>query len=151
MPRMVDLQKHPLVNICSTTKFFVWSPLTLRSAGIRVLNTPSVHEKANMTYQFVKAWQQGVITLVDDVSGDPEDICRDILPVKPIRPLSDDKSQWSNKKTNILSTIHGIAHAESYAIELFWDVIARFTHYNLPLEFYNEMVVIAGQYTLIYV
>jgi uncharacterized ferritin-like protein (DUF455 family) len=144
-------QQHPLIELCPTSKYFVWSPLTLRSAGVKVLTTPSVHDKARLTYRFVEAWNQGIITLVDaDSTGDASGKrSAGVLPDKPIRPVvGEDKAQWCNKKTNILNTIHGIAHAESYAIELFWDVIARFTYYNLPLEFYNEMVLIAGQYNI---
>ena len=144
-----SLQPHPLLELRSTSKYTVWYPLTLRSAGVKVLTTPSVHEKAHLTFQFVDAWNNGIITLVDVDSVDTSaNRAGDglVLPDKPIRPIvEDDKSQWCNKKTNVLNTIHGIAHAESYAIELFWDVIARFTHYNLPLEFYNEMVFIAGR------
>jgi len=32
------------------------------------------------------------------------------------------------RKISIEVTIHGIANAESYAIDLFWDLIARYTH-----------------------
>jgi hypothetical protein len=32
------------------------------------------------------------------------------------------------RKLYIEVTIHGIANAESYAIDLFWDLIARYTH-----------------------
>lgn len=32
------------------------------------------------------------------------------------------------RKLSIEVTIHGIANAESYAIDLFWDLIARYTH-----------------------
>jgi len=144
-------EQHPIIALYKTDKYTVWSPLTLRSAGIKVLLTPSVHAKAHLTFQFVEAWKQGVITAVNDsdavvdASGSSEGQSRYWIPDKPIRPIvSSDQSQFCNKKTNILNTIHGIAHAESYAIELFWDVIARFTHYQLPLAFYNEMVSIAG-------
>lgn len=138
---------HALLELRSTSKFSVWTPLTLRSAGVKVLITPSVLEKAHLTYQFVSAWSQGIITEVDSDwtyhSGEVREGYA--LPERPHRPIVDnDKAQWCNKKTTVLNTIHGIAHAESYAIELFWDVIARFTHYELPLEFYNDMVSIAG-------
>ena len=107
------------------------------------MTTPSVHEKARLTYIFVEAWKQRVITRVDDTENLERQVCT--IPDKPIRQTTgENNASWCNKKTNVLNTIHGIAHAESYAIELFWDVIARFTHYQLPEHFYNEMVCIAG-------
>ena len=42
-------------------------------------------------------------------------------------------------------SIHGIANAESYAIDLFWDIIARYTHYKLLLSFYQDMLYIVDQ------
>jgi len=66
-----------------------------------------------------------------------------------------------NCKSSLLYTIHGIANAESYAIDLFWDLIARFFSYDintspivgklskpsqyLPEEFFDDMVFIATQ------
>ena len=41
--------------------------------------------------------------------------------------------------------IHSIAHAESYAIDLIWDVIVRFVKVGLPLEFYQDWARIANE------
>lgn len=72
------------------------------------------------------------------------------------------KKAIKNCKTSLEYTIHGIANAESYAIDLFWDLIARFYSYNiaakyinvgvnlspsrfLPVSFFDDMVFIATQ------
>lgn len=144
----MEFQEHPLVELQASAKCHVWSVVTLHSAGVKVLTTPDVEIKAQLTYQFAYAWREGIITEVDDTAVVASGVqsWRD-LPAKPVRPVVDnDKAQWGNKKSSVLNTIHGIAHAESYAIELFWDVIARFSHYQLPIEFYDEMVSIAGEY-----
>ncbi|RLN37391.1 hypothetical protein BBO99_00003862 [Phytophthora kernoviae] len=38
-----------------------------------------------------------------------------------------------------------LAHAESYAIDLMWDIVARFMPLNLPRAFYDDWVRIAGE------
>lgn len=70
-----------------------------------------------------------------------------------------------NCKSSLEYTIHGIANAESYAIDLFWDLIARFYRFHiqvhhkslafvnhetiearlLPEPFFDDMVHIATQ------
>jgi uncharacterized ferritin-like protein (DUF455 family) len=34
--------------------------------------------------------------------------------------------------------IHSIAHAESYAIDLMWDVIVRFVKMDMPKDYYDD-------------
>ena len=97
------------------------------------------------------------------------------IPSEPARPFhhstdtsniinSVAKKAIKNCKTSLEYTIHGIANAESYAIDLFWDLIARFYSYNitkyaksncisnqqtqaryLPVSFFDDMVFIATQ------
>ena len=49
----------------------------------------------------------------------PED---EILEMKKLKSMY--------KKNTIECTIHAIANAESYAVDLFWDLIARYTTTN---------------------
>lgn len=62
------------------------------------------------------------------------------------------------KKNTIECTVHAIANAESYAVDLFWDLIARYTNTSvpsadgltatrvtLPRAFYDNMTYIANQ------
>ena len=39
--------------------------------------------------------------------------------------------------------IHSLVHIESVAIDLSWDIIARFQSDDLPREFYDDFVRIA--------
>lgn len=43
------------------------------------------------------------------------------------------------RKLSIEVTIHGIANAESYAIDLFWDLIARYTHLPSMRKIYDDI------------
>jgi len=42
-----------------------------------------------------------------------------------------------------VALIHAIAHIELNAIDLAWDIIARFTHEDLPRDFYDDWVKVA--------
>jgi uncharacterized ferritin-like protein (DUF455 family) len=42
-----------------------------------------------------------------------------------------------------IALLHALAHIELNAIDLAWDIIARFTEQSLPREFYDDWVVVA--------
>ena len=44
------------------------------------------------------------------------------------------------RATSKLAYIHCLVHAESYAIDLMWDLIARFHDPSLPKEFYDDWI-----------
>jgi uncharacterized ferritin-like protein (DUF455 family) len=43
--------------------------------------------------------------------------------------------------------VHALVHVENIAIELSWDIVMRFCEkkYNLPVEFFDDWVRIAGE------
>ncbi len=142
-----------------TLRFNVLRIITLKELGLKVLNAPEGREKACLTMEYVKLWQDGVVCIVSDTFVETN--CQ--VPDEPARPTSSCKLDVSNgadtsndseydkrirriiKKLPIEYSIHGIANAESYAIDLFWDLIVRYTSYNLPRSFYDDMVYIANQ------
>ena len=142
-------------NISRTRKFSVFSPKTLKEMGLEVLNSSCAYEKTRKTMDYVNAWQSGSVSSITS-----EDLERIPCPKSFARPIInyvevDDSVATEDQKrfkkimkkfsTSIEYTIHGIANAESYAIDLFWDLIVRFTHYNLPREFYDDMIYIVNQ------
>ena len=42
-----------------------------------------------------------------------------------------------------MAMIHSLVHIESVAIDLSWDIIARYPSNNLPKEFYDDFVKVA--------
>ena len=49
-----------------------------------------------------------------------------------------------------MTLLHALSHIELNAIDLSWDIIARFSHYyeakdgfSLPIEFYNDWLKVA--------
>ena len=144
------MEKCELIVLKSTNRFEIYSVITLEEASIKILRTKNILRKVSLTFFFSKKWKDKEINEIKDEKierrreDDKEDF---IIPNKPLREEIILKKNENNSlnKNQIINLIHGIAHAESYAIELFWDCIGRFINYNLPLEFYNEMVVIAEQ------
>jgi uncharacterized ferritin-like protein (DUF455 family) len=141
---MVEVSSLPstsLIRLRRTDKFSCVHVITLQEAAICVLRESNVVRKASLTMDFVRAWQNGVISRVsDDHSANLE------CPAEPSRPVSNDamaplsvmagedeaskikKLKSMCKKNTFECTIHAIANAESYAVDLFWDLIARYTN-----------------------
>lgn len=158
-----------LITCHITKRFHIFSIITLFEAGIKVLSTADTDLKANLTLAFTSAWKDNII---QQVYPNQELYC----PSEPARPISryypykepektseNDDFVWNNyelnqkakslmKKNAMEFTIHGIANAESYAIDLFWDLITRFhrTTRELPMEFFHDMVLIIEQEALHY-
>jgi hypothetical protein len=148
------MMKSSLLCRVDTPKFSVISIKTLRTAGLHVLGTADVFEKARLTQLYCQAWNDRIIHIAP--SSDQES--RIASPNKPARPsfgiISDNiekslqRSVKSMMKHNSIEySLHGIANAESYAIDLFWDIMIRYggTRSDIPVEFYDDMVYIVEQ------
>ncbi len=44
-----------------------------------------------------------------------------------------------------IALLHAVAHIELNAVDLHWDIIARFTHHPMPLGFYDDWVKAADE------
>lgn len=172
-----------LVILRPTHRFQVLHIASLKAAAVRILQTADIVQKAHDTLLLSTAWQRGAVR---DLSSESDDLIDP--PEQPSRPPAygtlTEKQQlleWDamdaaadcdkddvalrkrlrtilKKKTPEYS-IHGIANAEGYAMDLFWDLIARYMPrsdgrqaasdssavHRLPRAFYDEMVAIAAQ------
>ncbi len=138
------MRRHPLLLLdCIDGAWSSFRIITLREAAINVLNEGDILQKAKLTFYYVDNWKNGIIKEISNSSAD-----RLRVPDSPRRPDSTSiptSKPKSMSRNAIEISVHGIAHAESYAIDLFWDCIARFVHYDMPREFYDDLVHIAGQ------
>lgn len=100
-------------------------------AALDVLATPDPAEKAAKSFAAYEAWRRGELTArCPDVVLQPDGapICRyaSQVPDRPARPSNVQVVGMSRVKTGKSKyTIHAVAHAESYAIDLMWDLVAR--------------------------
>jgi uncharacterized ferritin-like protein (DUF455 family) len=145
--------RHELLKSEATKRFSVFSVISLRDAAIAVLTTEDILQKVSLTFFFYTKWlSHELITISSPQPQQQTSLSSPIssqLPNKPLRKnttVTDGLLPATQKKNSINNLIHGIAHAESYAIELFWDCIGRYSSfYHLPREFYDEMIFIANQ------
>lgn len=165
-----------LLTLERTRRFQVHSILSLYEAGWRCLTNYNVEEKARVTLVYCNAWKQGIICTVFPAETHLQTLPCPDKPARPISGFIGDKEKLDEeyvkqvmqdvrlatevlddekrhkvknlmRKNTVEYSIHGIANAESYAIDLFWDIIIRFHHEtkSLPKEFFDDMVYIVEQ------
>lgn len=128
---------------------------TLSDAALDVLNTPCARTKAEKTRSYAKAWRAGDILEIGSVT----------LPKRPARPDAPElrhaydmpKRGKAGSPRAKIALLHAIAHIELNAIDLAWDILARFTDFSvagvaqakpqetfvLPKAFYDDWVKVA--------
>lgn len=115
-------------------------PTTLTAAACQVLGTAEPDQKVQLTYDFAQSWREGALTKIGNTTP-PDHPAR---PAKPVLCHPGDMPKRSTgsgqRRTNL---IHAIAHIELNAIDLAWDVVARFAPLGLPKGFYDDWVQVA--------
>mmetsp|Transcript_76646 Transcript_76646/g.211741 ORF Transcript_76646/g.211741 Transcript_76646/m.211741 type:complete len:322 (+) Transcript_76646:54-1019(+) len=119
---------------------------SLRTVAIEILRTPCLHAKVRITAAAAKLWKSGQLPVVS-CNGD----CDQPVPDTPARPPDVAVVPKGRVKSgSIRAMLHGICHAESYAIDLMWDSVARFSLDDgeggaaPPWAFFDEWVDIAS-------
>ncbi len=110
-----------------------WS--TLSQAAIAVLTTPSAEDKASMARSVHAAWLKGEIPNIIDQT--PPD--RPSRPQKPelMEPRAMPKRRKAGSMANKIALLHAVAHIELNAIDLAFDIVARFGS-NMPESFIDD-------------
>jgi len=99
-------------------------PETIGDAAISVLNTERPREKADQARKVAAAWKTGQLTFKFD-NMPPE------RPARPNQPILLDPSEMPRRRKggtdgNRRALLHAIAHIELNAIDLAFDIVARF-------------------------
>lgn len=115
---------------------------TLGAAALEVLNTANAIEKARLSQRHAQSWREGQLEWAFDALP-PE------RPARPERPELLPANQMPKRgKAGSLSTrinlLHALAHIELNAIDLAWDLIARFGS-QLPRAFCDDWVRVADE------
>ncbi|KAG7554094.1 Ferritin-like superfamily [Arabidopsis suecica] len=118
---------------------------TLIESAIRILNTSDPHEKARLGDSIAVKWLQGAIAEPYDPTVDlsvPDRPAR--LPVKLVSPSLMPKLGRAGSLQSRQAIVHSLAHTESWAIDLSWDIIARFgKQEKMPRDFFTDFVRVA--------
>ncbi|RYY80425.1 DUF455 family protein [archaeon] len=134
-----------MISLTSTIKYAVFSIKTLREMAVDAIQQRDLDQKAQLTLDYAQYWR----THPELHASSCQSESPNTTPFFPSPRMGPDPPS-KIKTTKIEYTLHGIATAESYAIDLFWDIILRF-HDQIPyskeysLEFYQDMMEIVEQ------
>lgn len=116
-------------------------PLTLAQMAVDVLNTADGRAKTALSHKHAAAW------FAARDAGTPLEIGHATPPMHPARP---EKPEQLNPRDvprrrpgspqGRIAMLHAVAHIELNAVDLHWDIIARFTKTEMPLGFYDDWV-----------
>ena len=116
------------------------------AAALRVLATPDAATKVRLSHETAAAWRSGLFATVSapDAAKPPLRPARSAQPVLKL-PRDMPRRRIGVGVTGRLALLHAVAHIELNAIDLAWDIIARFPETDLPKEFYDEWVTVADE------
>lgn len=114
---------------------------TLAEMAMEVLTCGEGRAKAALARSHAQTWR----SLRD--AGNTPDIGRADPPLRPARPAKPDlldprdvPKRKPGTPQGRLALLHAVAHIELNAVDLHWDVIARFAHLDLPIGFFDDWV-----------
>lgn len=106
-----------------------------------VLCTADGREKTALSRRFAAMWQAA------RQAGETPEIGRADPPMHPARPTHpellsprDVPRRRPGSPDGRIALLHAVAHIELNAVDLHWDIIARFSHVPMPIGFYDDWV-----------
>ena len=113
---------------------------SLSRRAVTILSTADAADKLRLTYDTARAWTAGEIADIGTCA--PPD-----RPARPERPELLPPNRMPKRSyggvAGRVALLHALAHIELNAIDLAWDIIARFTAWDLPRAFYDDWVTVA--------
>jgi uncharacterized ferritin-like protein (DUF455 family) len=116
---------------------------TLAREAVGVLETADPAAKARSARALAAAWRRGEIAEV----GSAVPPARPARPARPElkRPGEVPRRRINRGTAGRSALLHALAHIEMNAIDLAVDIVARFTHEDLPKEFYDDWLTVADE------
>ncbi len=116
---------------------------TLAEAAFAVLSAADPAEKVRLTRSAARAWRAGGLAL-GPTSMPPD------RPARPPRPTIVPPRLLAKRKIGAgpagrIALLHAVAHIELNAIDLAWDLIARFAAPDLPRAFADDWLGVAEE------
>mmetsp|Transcript_15136 Transcript_15136/g.61936 ORF Transcript_15136/g.61936 Transcript_15136/m.61936 type:complete len:270 (+) Transcript_15136:296-1105(+) len=115
----------------------------LCEVACEILLTSDPDLKASRTIQAVEDWSAGRISKIA-ACGVP-DKPAEPLGVQLVDPWKVPKRGKGGSEATRISSLHSLCHIEQVAVNLSWDIVARFADQDLPIAFYDEWVRVAGE------
>ncbi len=120
--------------------------LTLAEMAVEVLTTADGRAKTALSHRHAAVWR------ASREAGAPLAIGRAEPPPIPARPEKpellaprDVPRRRPGSPQGRIALLHALAHIELNAVDLHWDIIARFTDVTMPTGFYDDWVKAADE------
>ncbi|MEX1108762.1 MAG: ferritin-like domain-containing protein [Dongiaceae bacterium] len=116
---------------------------SLTNAARAVLAAADPFEKLRLTQVAAASWHVGILATIGDAAA-PD---RPARPARPElrRPGDMPKRRAAGSRGNRIALLHALAHIELNAIDLAWDMIARFSDPSLPRDFAADWLSVAAE------
>jgi uncharacterized ferritin-like protein (DUF455 family) len=116
--------------------------MTLTSAAVGILSTADPAHKARLSHEAARSWRAGSLEIGTALPP--------ARPARPERPVLLPPGEMPKRKAGAgsrrrIALLHALAHIELNAIDLAWDLIARFATPELPRAFFDDWVIVADQ------
>jgi uncharacterized ferritin-like protein (DUF455 family) len=116
---------------------------TLAAGASAILATAAPGEKIARSRALAAAWRSHELRAIGEAAAPAE-------PARPARPLllpprAMPKRRAGGSPAGRIALLHALAHIELNAIDLAWDVVARFADPALPIAFYDDWVTVAAE------
>ncbi|HMG50317.1 MAG TPA: ferritin-like domain-containing protein [Inquilinus sp.] len=117
----------------------------LTDHAVRVLEAADPQRKVVLTHAAAEAWRSGTMPVL----GTLRPPMRPARPARPelLRPGDMPKRRLGGEAGRI-ALLHALAHIELNAIDLSWDLIARFATAETPSGFFDDWVKVADEEAL---
>ncbi len=120
--------------------------LSLAERAVAVLTTGDARAKARASRDHAAAW------FASRAAGTPLPVGRASPPDRPARPdrprllaPREMPKRRPGTAAGRLALLHAVAHIELNAVDLHWDIVARFAHVPMPAGFYDDWVKAADE------
>lgn len=119
---------------------------SLREMAVEVLSTADGHAKTALSRQHAATW------FAARKAGQPLPLGKASPPDWPARPVKpelldprDVPKRKPGSPQGRIALLHAIAHIELNAVDLHWDMVARFPDIDMPLGFFDDWVKAADE------
>ena len=119
-----------------------FAPASLTLGAVTILVTADPATKVSFSRRVAEIWRAGGLPI-----GDSLPPSRPARPERPsLRPPKEmPKRRAFGSPAGRIALLHALAHIELNAIDLAWDIIARFSHEPLPRLFFDDWVGVAAE------
>jgi uncharacterized ferritin-like protein (DUF455 family) len=115
---------------------------TLTEGAVTILNATEPTEKVRLSRALAARWRGGGMAIGRAVPPP-----RPARPARPVLlpPRDMPKRRNFGSSAGRLALLHALAHIELNAIDLAWDLVARFPDAGLPRDFFDDWVGVAAE------